>query len=395
MPQSISITFGLGMALVCAGCSSLPNTTPESAYLMDDQDLVDEGILTDVTNRFSSRFRAAVGLGPSENAAADAYAAAMGQYRAAIAETGPNRKGAFVDTAKAFHRSASRWPNSTIEEEAMFYEAESYFFADRYPKAQSVFSGLVSKYPSTRYIDKVSQRRFQIAKYWIDHAQHTDDVPIAPNFVARDRPTFDRFGNAIKLLDRIRLDDPTGKLADDATMLAATSCFESGRYFRADELLNDLRSSFPNSPHQYQAHLLSLKTKIRLYQGPQYDPGPLDASEEIVKKIRRQFPQESAEDKEFLEDVYRDVRMNRAIREMARAKARDRRQEYRAARIRYEIVMREFSDTSLAREAEERLAQLQGLPDIPPQRLQALANVFPSSSDDQPIMASAPTGDRR
>ena len=87
--------------------------------------------------------------------------------------------------------------------------------------------------------------------------------------------------------------------------------------------------------------------------------------------------------------------MNRAIREMARARARDRRKEYRAARVRYERVVHEYSDTSLARDAEERLAQLEGLPDLPPQRLQVLANVFPSSSDEQPLIATGSNADRR
>ena len=392
--SNTSIALGLLVALLaCSGCNGLRKTTPESAFLADES--VDEGILSGVSNQMMANVRSAVGLGPSEEAAKEAFTAAMGQYRQAIKTENSSRPAAFEDAAKAFRNAAARWPNSSIEEDALFYQGECTFFAERYPKAQSIFGQLVAKYPSSRYIDTVSKRRFQIAKYWIDHDQQTNDIPIAPNLIARDRPTFDRFGNAIKLLERIRLDDPTGDLADDATILAASSCFEKQKYFRADELLSDLRSSFPNSPHQYQAHMLGLKVKIRLYQGPQYDPGPLDAAEEIVKQMRRQFPNESRDDIEFLETIYKDIRMNRAIREMARARARDRRKEYRAARVRYERVVRDYSDTSLARDAEQRLAQLSGLPDLPPQRLQILAKAFPSSSDEQPLMATGASADRR
>ena len=178
-----------------------------------------------------------------------------------------------------------------------------------------------------------------------------------PNFFARERPTFDKFGNAIKVLERIRLDDPTGEIADDATMLAAKACFDQEKYYRADELLTDLRRSFPNSEHQYPAHVISLKCKTRLYQGPDYSVGPLDEAEEIVRQMRRQFPNEAADDEAFLTAAYKDVRMNRAIREMNLAQYRDRRKEYRAARTQYERVAREFSDTSLAGQAKERLAQ--------------------------------------
>ena len=82
--------------------------------------------------------------------------------------------------------------------------------------------------------------------------------------------------------------------------------------------------------------------------------------------------------------------MNRAIREMHLAKYRDRRKEYRAARTQYQRVAEEFSDTSLAETARARLAELGGLPDLPPQRLEWLAKAFPSTNDDQPLIATRP-----
>jgi hypothetical protein len=77
------------------------------------------------------------------------------------------------------------------------------------------------------------------------------------------------------------------------------------------------------------------------------------------------------------------------------AKYRDRRKEYRAARTQYAKVAREFSDTSLAQRAEERLADLGGLPDLPPQRLQWLADLLPSDEEDQPLLATRPEDTRR
>jgi len=388
----IALIFGLS---IFVGCASLRKNDVDSAYNLPGDLEPDRGIFTETTDNLVSGFRSAIGLGPSEAAAKEAFELAMASYEEAKQLEGRARRDAFEDVGKMFSKAAVRWPNSSIEEDAMFYRAESAFFADRYPQAQSIFSNLVSKYPSTRYIDKLSQRRFEIAKYWLDHHEQIKQLPITPNFVARDRPTFDRFGNAIKLLERIRLDDPTGDLADDATMLAATSCFEQGKYYRADELLTDLRRSFPNSTHQYNAHLIGLKTKIQLYQGPNYAPGPLDSAEELVKQMRRQFPGESGKNDEFLQAAYKDIRMNRAVREITQARYRDQRQEYRAARVLYERVAREFGDTSLSKDAEVRLAQLEGLPDLPPQRLQVLANAFPTSSDDQPLIATPGTPTRR
>lgn len=397
MSRSRAVWAGSICWLVCcgAGCASLNNNDAVSSYRLPGEAEEDRGIITEMTSGMVNSVRASVGLGPNEEAARQQFAAAMDIYRAAGEEQGDRRAQRFDDAAKAFKKAAARWPNSSIEEDAMFFRAESQFFADRYPKAESIFGELISKYQSTKYIDKISQRRFQIAKFWLDHYDQFPQLAVAPNFTARERPTFDKFGSAIKILEQIRLDDPTGELADDATMLAASACFVDGRTHRADELLTDLRRSFPNSKHQYHAHLLGLKSKIRLYQGPSYDAGPLDAAEQLIRQMRRQFPNESAQDTEFLAKAYKDVRMNRAIREMNLARYRDRRQEYRAARIQYQRVAREFTDTSLAAEAATRLEELGDAPDLPPQRLEWLAKMFPEGQGQQPLIATSPTATRR
>lgn len=388
-----AVRFWVSLLLVSSlvGCAGLRSDNDAlSAYSMPGEVDPNRGMFTKTTENLISTAKSSLGLGPNEAAAQEQFKLALDRYRNAAQLQGAERRKQFEKAAGEFAKSAARWPGSSIEEDAMFYRAESFFFADRYPKAEEVFGQLVGKHQSTRHLDKISQRRFQIAKYWLDHHELGEDLPFTPNLLARDRPTFDKFGYAIKTLERIRLDDPTGELADDATMLAASACFEDGRYYRADELLEDLRRYFPNSKHQYDAHRLGLKCKIQLYQGPEYDSGPLDDAEELVKQMRRQFPNESRQHDELLTKAYKDVRMNRAIREITLARYRDRRQEYRAARAQYARVAREYSDTSLASEAEERLAQLGDSPDLPPQRLEWLARVFPSDESEQPLLATRP-----
>ena len=131
---------------------------------------------------------------------------------------------------------------------------------------------LVKKYPNSRYMDTVDKRRFAMGRYWIEHQEVNPDWPVTPNLLGKDRPLFDKFGHGVRVLDKIRFDDPTGKLADDATMAAAVAQFKAGNYARADELFTDLRRSFPNSEHQFQAHVLSLKCKMKIYQGPGLQP---------------------------------------------------------------------------------------------------------------------------
>lgn len=377
------------------GCKSMRPDDPLSSYNLPGDVDPDRGMLTEFTDGLVASARSTMGLGPNEAAAQQQFDEAMAIYKNASGLPVGQRPAEFDRAAKAFSKAALRWPNSSIEEDSLFYRAESLFFADRYPKAEANFGTLLSKYTSSKHIDAISRRRFQIAKYWLDHHDEQSGTSFVPNLTSRDRPTFDKFGNAIKLLERIRLDDPTGELSDDATMLAATASYKAGKYYRADELLNDLRRSFPNSKHQYNAHMIGLQCKMELYQGPSYDAGPLDSAEEIVRQMKRQFPSESIEDAEYLDKAFKDVRMNRAVREMNLARYRDRRQEYRAAKTQYQRVAREFSDTSLADVARERLAELGDAPDLPPQRLEWLANAFPAPDEDKPLIATRPNTTRR
>ena len=45
----------------------------------------------------------------------------------------------------------------------------------------------------------------------------------------------------------MRIDDPTGKLADDATIALANAYFEQERYLDAADTYEDLRVNFPSS----------------------------------------------------------------------------------------------------------------------------------------------------
>lgn len=366
------------LAAVC-GCSVFNREDPKSSYNLPGDVDPNRGVLTKLADSMKATTRESIGLGPNEQAAKEMFDEATNIYESAKLMQGPEAHAAYDKAAKVFNRAAARWPKSSVEEDSKFFQAESYFFANRYPKTEAVFTELLSDYQSTKYLDRISQRRFEIAKYWLDHQNEVrKEWSITPNFTSRDRPTFDKFGNAVKILEQIRLDDPTGEFADDATMLAATACYQAGKIFRADELFADLRRSFPNSSHQYNAHLLGLKCKIKLYQGPSYDAGPLNDAEKLVDQMKRVFPAESAEDVEYLSAAYKDVRMNKAIRDFRMAEYRHRRNENRAARIQYERVANEYRDTSLAAAAETRLADLRDSPDLPPRRLAWLEKAFPS-----------------
>lgn len=336
------------------------------------------------------------GNGPDRGVAQQLYEEAEALYDEAVAEqareAGEAARESFIEAGAKYAAAANRWPDSALEEDALFRAGESLFFADRYVKANERFEELLEKYPNSRYLDLVSARRFEIAQYWIK-LDDADGAPVvALNLTDKQRPWSDTFGHAIRIYDKMRLDDPTGKLADDATIAAANAHFARGNFLDADQYYTDLRRHFPSSEHQFMAHYLGIQAKLRSYRGPEYAGEILDEAEKLAKQVRRQFPSEFREHDVQLEKAYREIRYRQAEREWTLANYYYRRRHYGAARFYYNLILKDYDDTPYADEARAKLLETSGKPRTPPQRLAWLVELFPDEKSSTPVMTSAEEG---
>ncbi len=367
-----------------------PGSPSEIEYRGQDAD-ADDGIMGKWSpkNMYNSA-KVAAGYGPNKEIAEQAFAEGEAIFVEATKTQGKDRFGQFREAAKKYKTAYKRWPDSALEEDALFMLSESYFFADEYPDAEKAYELLIKKYPYTRHMDTVDKRRFALAKYWVEHQEANPDWAVTPNLMAKDRPLFDKFGHAIRVFDKIRMDDPTGTLADDATMAAGLAHYKQANYQRADEMFADMRHNFPDSEHQFQAHLLGLQCKMKIYQGPQYSLTPMDEAETLLKQIYRVFPKEAEENAEFLKKTGDQVRLNKAAHDWEMAQYYHRRKEHAAARTYYETVQQSYRDTNLAEEAKKNLTEIQDEPAKPAQPLPWLSKMFPTPEREKPLVARNP-----
>lgn len=340
------------------------------------------------------RLKSMAGQGPNRQRARDHFEEAEALFREAAAlppDESSRRNSLYADAAGSFESAAKWFPNSSLEQDALFYCGECWFFSDSYPKANKAYEKLLKKHPNTRHLDTVEQRRFSIAKYWLD--TFNDDKPAFYefNFFDRKLPRSGLQKQAVRIWDRIRIDDPTGQLADDATMAAGKAEFAQGRYEKADQFFTDLRKTFPSSKHQFEAHLLGIKAKLESYRGSAYGGDGLDEAENLIRQVRKQFPREAEAETNYLKQAYAEVRYRKAEREWADATYYDNLKQFGAARKHYRAVAEEFSDTPLARKAQDRLAELTGEPDKPPQRFAWLEDLVDHDKKaSKPLFARNP-----
>ena len=323
-----------------------------SEYLSADQGTPWEWFKGENINK---RWKKMTGRGPNEQVARRALAEADTSYR----------KGDYPAAIPQYKKVIDRWPDSAIEEDAMWQLAECYFFTDQYPKAEDAYDELVRKYANTRYLDRIAQRQFVIGDYWLKLDQRNGYWTLVPNVADRSRPLFDTRGRALKTFDHVRMNSPRGPLADDSLMAQGNAHFVDRQWLDADYFYGLLRSEYPDSDFLLEAHLLGLQSKIRSYQGPGYEGGVLDEAEILADQTLVQFPDQldSEEERRLLETRAR-IAEQQAKRHFNRASFYEKGEHYSAARIYYGLVARDYSTTSLAGEALAKLDTIKGLDDV-------------------------------
>jgi TolA-binding protein len=341
---------------------------PGKGYVVDEVEKEEKGFeLSDLApDKVYKRMKSWAGYGPNEGVARALYDEGQDLYK--------QKK--YDEAAKKFASAADRWPDSTLEEDALFMLGESYFFADRYPKANDAYGRLLKKYEYSHHLDTTVTRLFAIGRYWEQMAASDSSFSSPVNMSDKSRPWIDTFGYGIKAYETVRLHDPTGPLADDSIMAAANAYFVRNRFEDAAYHYDLIRKEYPKSEHQIKAHVLGMKSRIKTYQGPMYEGKPLEDAKEISEQSLKQFGKELGDERKFVLDTRNRVTEELAARDLAIAQYYDKKAYYGSARYYYQTVIDEHPQTAVAQMARKRLEEIKDLPAEPTNHFKWLTDTF-------------------
>lgn len=288
----------------------------------------------------------------------------------------------YAEAQAAFKKVAKKFKKSEIREDALFMQGEAAYEQGNFYAAENAYATLLRDYPSTRHLDDVSKRLFEVARQWLDFPKvaevgeiqqaNFDDfsqklpaekpvekarTPVwVPNFTDKSKPWFDTEGNGIGCLRLIWLNDPTGPLADDALMLAASHYARRNNFVEADRHFTLLREEYPNSPHVQNAFVLGSHVKLMSYQGAAYDAKTLQDAEGLKKSILRLYPE--SKDRGRIEDELARIEEAKADREWELVVFYERKGNKRAQAVHCHIVIDRFPRSQAAQRARQRLQEL-------------------------------------
>lgn len=319
-------------------------------------------------NKIGKGIKKAMGRGPNETLARKKFDEGQALFSAAK----------YLEATKCFKIAADRWPDSDLEEDALYLLAESYFFADRYPAANDAYGTLLKKYENTRHLIDVIPREFAIARYW--DQKWRIDSHWYPNLKDKSRPLLDSWGRAANAYTVVKLHDAQGPMAADATMALANLNFLRNRFEDASGYYDDVRKNFPQSDHVLMAHILGIRAKLRSYLGPQYESKPLDDAEQLIEQTLTQFPPDMlGEDRERLLQAKKMVRIERAQRDFQAGEYYYKKGYFQGARFYYAAVIREYPDTPFTQLAESRMDETKNYPAVPPDHFKWVKKILPAS----------------
>jgi outer membrane protein assembly factor BamD (BamD/ComL family) len=207
------------------------------------------------------------------------------------------QQGKFVEAEPLFKQIAKKYKFSVWGEKGQYYLAETEFQRGKLVAANDSFELLKKDYPGTEFNEKLITREFAIAQAWLAQsdpkAPAESKMPWFAHFNGQE-PLIDTQGHAIRALEHVRHNNPTGPLADDAVLRVADEYMKNKDYETAALYYDQLITDHPKSPFLQRAQLATIDARMKGYQGPEYNGSGLEKSREMVKQTMATFPDRPA-----------------------------------------------------------------------------------------------------
>lgn len=267
-----------------------------------------------------------------------------------------------------------------VAEKARFHEAECHRLLKNYPDAMATYNKLLTDFQFGVYREQAVGRVFSIADYWLEDTRAQMDKEkekaegkrwfVGSNFMHFDKtkPTFDEEGHALKALENVYFNDPTGPYAELALYWAGYVHFCRFNFKEADQLLTQMLEVAERNPpkteemrkQRERAFELAILAKNNATGGPHYDGRKAAEALQLIQRMKMTEPEFANSRGEFLDKQMKMIRYQQAEKDYEIAEFYRRTGKAPAAWFYYELVRRRYHGTEFYDKAVARMKEIHG-----------------------------------
>lgn len=247
-----------------------------------------------------------------------------------------------------FEKLIENYPNSTHAPQAQYYIGRSYEGMEDYYQAFLAYQKTIDKYPYSEKVDDVIERQYKIGSMFLEGQK-------AKILGMKILPAVDK---AAEILSKVVENAPYGRYADLAQYKLGEAYKKEEFYEEAVLAYQKLLDDYSNSPLVEDAKYQIALCTYYVSRDPYYDQDFTDKAIEEYKDIMEKT-KDAEITKEAQETLIR-LREKKAKSAFETAGFYERTKHYKSAIVYYKEIVEKYGDTSIAAEAKQRIAELEG-----------------------------------
>ncbi|MDD2679564.1 MAG: outer membrane protein assembly factor BamD [Candidatus Omnitrophica bacterium] len=252
----------------------------------------------------------------------------------------------YPDAIREFKKLLKAYPKSFEASEAQYYLGLIEEKLDNLYEAYLAYQKTIDKYPFSERIKEIIEKEYNIAEKFIAGYKRKALGVTLPV----ENP-------AIEILAKVVENSTYGPLAPKAEYKLGLLLKGLERYYEAEDAFNKVISNYPDSEWAEPAKFQIASCRAAVSRGPDYDQGAMQDAKQKFEEFVKEHP-DAVLSKEA-EDNIGKLREKEAAASYNIAVFYEKQKAYPAARIYYENVIANYSDSPWAVKALERLRAME------------------------------------
>ena len=242
--------------------------------------------------------------------------------------------------------------DDVLADENQFLRGEILLARGRRMDAAKAFQQLIAAYPNSDHYEEAVRKQYDIGDYYYDRGLAKSGKKFR---LFRNRP----YKRAAEVYTMVVDNQPFAPAAAEAQYKIGLCHYARSQYIDAAFEYRRVMEDYAASDWVPDASFGLANCYYKASLPPEYDQAPSEMAIDAIDDFKMRFPNDDRG--EELDAIKVDMRESIALQRLQTARFYEQRREYSAAKLYYEILVRDFSDTESAEVASAWLETNEGV----------------------------------